>query len=71
MEDSKIKSRYLKLFHEFRDLIRCKETVVYRPHCQKFCMCPLIKRLGRAFVLKHVTGPLKHSAEPFKHSAKL
>ena len=38
---------------------------------QKILMCSLVKRLGRAVVLKHVAEPLKCSAKLFKHLAKL
>ena len=34
-------------------------------------MCPLIKKLGWAFVSKHATESLKRSAELLKHAAKL
>ena len=34
-----------------------------RPDYQKFLMCPLIKRLDRAFVSKDAADPLKCSAE--------
>ena len=66
MEDFKIKIRYLKLCYEFRAFIRCMKVAFYRPNFQKLLMFPLIKRLGRAFVLKHVAEPLKHLAELFE-----
>ena len=34
-------------------------------------MCPLIKRLGRAFVSKHAVEPLKDAAELLKHSPEV
>ena len=71
MENFTIESRYLKLCNEFKTVIRFMKTVFYRPDYEKLLMCPLIKRLGRAFVSKHVTEPLKHSAELLKHLAKL
>ena len=48
MENFKIKSRYLKLCYELRVFIRCTTIAFNRPNYQKFLMCPLIKRLGRA-----------------------
>ena len=39
------------------------KTASYRPDFQEFLMSPLIKRLGRAFISKHVVEPLKHPAE--------
>ena len=78
MENFKIESRYLKLCDVFRAVIRCMRAAFYRPDYQKFLMCPLIKRLGPAFVSKLAAKLLKHSAEPlqhldelFKHSAEL
>ena len=71
MENLKIESRYLKLCYEFRAFIRCMKAAFYRPDYQKFLMCPLIKRLGEAFVSKHAVEPLKCSAELLKHSGKL
>ena len=68
MENCKIESRYLKFCYEFRTIIRCMKTAIYRPDYQKLLMCPLIKRLDRAFVLKHVAEPLKRSDKPLKHS---
>ena len=63
MENFTIESRYLKLCNEFRAVIRCIKTAFYRPDYKKLLMCPLIKRLGRAFVSKHAAEPLKHSVE--------
>ena len=59
MENLKIENRYMKLCYEFRGFIRCMKAAFYRLDYQKFVMCPLIKRLGRAFVSKHVAKPLK------------
>ena len=61
----------MKLCNEFRAIIKCMKAAFYRPDYQKFLMCPLIKRLGRAIVSKHETGPLKGSAKFLKHSAEL
>ena len=58
------------LCYEFRGFIRCMKAAFYRPDFQKFLMCPLIKRLGQAFVPKHAAEPLKLSAEVFKHLAE-
>ena len=63
MENLKIVSRYQSFVYESRHLF-------YRPDYQKFLMCPLIKRLERAFVSKHGVDPLKCSAELLKHSAE-
>ena len=71
MENFKIESRYLKHCHKFRDVIRCMKAAIYRPDYQKLLMCPLIKRLGQAFVSKHAAEPLKDSAELLKHSVEL
>ena len=71
MENFKIESCYLKLHNEFRAVIRCMKAAFYRPDYQKLLMCPLIKRLGRVFVLKHAAEPLKGSADLLKHSAEL
>ena len=71
MENFKIESRYLKLCYEFKAFIRCMKGAFYRPDYQKFLMCPLLKRFGRAFVSKHAAKPLKASAELFKHSTQL
>ena len=71
MENFKIESRYLKLCYEFRAFIRCMKAVFYRLDYQKFLMCPLINRLGRAFVSKYATEPLKRTAELLKHSAEV
>ena len=66
------------LCYEFMTFIRCMKAAFYRLDFQKFLMCPLNKRLGRAFVSKHAAKPLKHSAklskqsaEHLKHSAEL
>ena len=59
MENFKIESRYLKFYNEFRAVIRCMKAAFYRLDYHKFLTCPLIKRLGRAFVSKHVAEPLK------------
>ena len=45
------------------------KAAFYRPDYQNFLMCPLIKRLGRAFVSKHGAELLKRSAVLLKHSA--
>ena len=71
MVSFKIKSRYLKLCNEFRAVIRCIKAVFYRADYQKLLICPLIKRLGRAFVSKHAAAPLNGSAELLKQSAEL
>ena len=63
MENFKIESRYLKLCNEFRVVTRCMKDAFYRPNYQKLLMCPLIKRPGQAFVLKHAAELLKCSAE--------
>ena len=57
MENFKIESRDLKLCNEFRTVNRCMKAAFYRLDYQKFLICPLIKRFGRAFYL------LKRSAE--------
>ena len=44
------------------------KAAFYRQDYQELLMCPLIKRLGRAFVSKHAAEPLKRSAELLKHS---
>ena len=66
MENFKIGSRYLKLCNEFRAVIICMKAAFYRPDYQKLLMCPLIKRLGQAFLSKHATEPLKDSTELLK-----
>ena len=71
MENFKIESRYLKLCNEFRVIIRCMKTALYRPDYQKLLVCWFIKRLGRVFVSKHAAEPLKRSAEVLKPSAEL
>ena len=71
MENFKIESRYLKLCNELRAVIRSMKAAFYRPDYQKLLMCPLIKRLGWAFVLKHAAKPLKGLAELLKHSTEL
>ena len=70
MENFKIESRYLKPCSKCRAVIRCMEAALYRPDYQKLLMCPLIKRLGRAFVSKHAAESLKGSAELLKHLAE-
>ena len=70
MENFKIKSRYLKLCYKHGAFIRCVKAAFYRPYYQKLLMCPLIQRLGRAFVSKHAAEPLKRSTELLKHSAE-
>ena len=47
------------------------KAAFYRPEYKKLLMCPLIKRLGGAFVSKYAAEPLKHSVELLKHSAGL
>ena len=54
MKNFKIESSYLKLCYEFRAFILCMKAAFYRPDYQKFLMCLLIKRLGQAFVSKHL-----------------
>ena len=71
MENFKIENRYMKLCNEFRTVIRCMKAAFYRPDYQKLLMCPLIKRLGRAFVSKNAVEPLKRSVEILKHLAEL
>ena len=71
MEKFKIGSRYLKLCNEFRVVIICMKAAFYRLDYQKLLMCSLIKRLGRAYLSKHVVLLLKGSAELLKHSVKL
>ena len=71
MENFTIKSMYLKLCNEFRAVVRCTNAAFYKPDYEKLLMCPLNKRLGRAFVSKHAAEHLKRSAELFKHSAEL
>ena len=71
MVSFKIESRYLKLCNEFRAVIRCIKAVFYRADYQKLLICPLIKRLGGAFVSKHAAAPLKGSAELLKQSVEL
>ena len=70
MENFTIESRYLKLSNQFRAVIRCMKAAFYRPDYQKLLMCPLIKRLGQAFVSKHAAEPLKRSAELLKQSSE-
>ena len=67
MENFTIESRYLKLFNEFRAVTRCMKAAFYRPYYKKLLMCPLIKRLDRAFVSKREAELLKRSAELLKH----
>ena len=78
MENFKIERRYLKIYNEFRAVIRCLKAAFYRPDYQKLLMCPLINRLGQAFVSKHAAEPSKCSPKVFqylvgllKHSAGL
>ena len=71
MENFQIESKYLKLSNEFRAVITCMKAAFYIPDYQKLLMCPLIKRLGRAFVSEHMAEPLKRSVELLKHSAGL
>ena len=71
MKNFKIESRYLKLRNEFTAVIRYMKDVIYRLDYQKLLMCPLIKRLGLEFVLKHSTEHLKGSPELLKHVAKI
>ena len=68
MENFTIESSYLKLCNTFRAVIRCMKAAFYRQDYQELLMCPLIKRLGGAFVSKHAAEPLKRSAELLKHS---
>ena len=70
MKNFTIESRYLKLCNEFRAVIRCWKAAFYRPDYQKL-LCPLIKKLGRAFVLEHAAEPMKRSAEVLKYSIVL
>ena len=49
MENFTFESRYLKLYNEFRTIIRFMKVVFYRPDYQKLLIYPLIKRFGRAF----------------------
>ena len=71
MENFTIESMHLKLRNEFRAVIRCTKAAFYRPDYLKLLMCPLIKRLGRAFVSKHAPELLKRSAELLKHPVEL
>ena len=71
MEGFKIKSRYVKLCYKLRTFIRFLETVFHRLDFQKFLMCPLIIRLGWAFVSKHAVVHLKHSDDLLKYSIEL
>ena len=66
MEGLKTTGRYRKLCYEFGAFIRCMKAAFYRPDFQKFLMCPLIKRLDRAFVSKHAAELLKHLVELLK-----
>ena len=54
MENFAIESRYLNLCNEFNAVTRCMKAAFYRPDYQKLLMYSLIKRLGRAFVSKHL-----------------
>ena len=69
MENFKVEGRYLELSYEFWAFIRCMKVAFYRRDYQKFLMCLLIKRLGRAFVSNHAAGSFKRSVELLKHSA--
>ena len=69
--NGKFESRHLKLCNKFRVVIRCVKAIFCRPDYQKLSMCPLIKRLNRAFDSKHSAEPLKSSAEHLKHSVEL
>ena len=71
MEDFKIESTYLEPFYEVQAFIRCMKADFYRPDFAEFLLCPLIKRLGAVFVLKHVFELLKLSAKPLKHLVEL
>ena len=66
-----LKKKQRKLCYEFRISIRCIKTAFYRSNYQKFLLCPLINRLGRAFVSKHATESLKRSIKLLRHAAKL
>ena len=57
-DNLEIESRYLKLCLKFSTFIRCMKAAFYRLDDQNFLMCPLIKRLGQAFVLKNVAESL-------------
>ena len=70
MENCKIKGRYLKFCCGFRAVIRYIKAAFYRADYQKLLICPLVKRLGQAFVSKPVAEPLKHSSELLKHSVE-
>ena len=71
MENFTIKSMYLKLRNEFRAVVRCTNAAFYKPDYEKLLMCPLNKRLGRAFVSKHAAEHLKRSTELLKQSDEL
>ena len=71
MGNFKIESRYLKLCNKFRAVIKRMKAAFYRPDHQELLVCPLIKRLDRAFASKHEDEPLKGSAEILKHSVML
>ena len=60
MEDFKIEDRYVKLCYEFRAFTRCMDAAFYRPYFQRFLMCPLIERLGQAFVLNRPRRRHRH-----------
>ena len=70
MEDMKTDRKNIKLYYEFGAFVRCMKAAFCGPDYQKFLMCTLIKRLGRAFVSKHATEPSKHSGELLKYSAE-
>ena len=57
-----------KYLNEFRAVTRCMRAAFYWVDYQKLLMCPLIKRLGRAFVSKHVAELLKQIAKLLNHS---
>ena len=61
----------LKLCINFRAVIRCMRAAFYKPDYQKLLICPLIKRIGQSFVLKHAAKPMKGSAKLLKHWAEL
>ena len=50
MENSKIESRYLHLFYEFRAFIRCMKAGFYRPNYQKVFCVRLSKDLAEDFL---------------------
>ena len=52
MENFKIERRYLKIYNEFRAVIRCLKAAFYRPDYQKLPMCPLIKQIWPSICFK-------------------